>query len=150
MGTVCAVVIGDSGGKNVTIRANSRAHGDCGDFWDGNWIEAEVSIDMGASSSNFLATFRAEEFAAFFASTRALHNSLKGESVFETMEGQLSLKLVGDGRGHIRVVGESVDQVGIGNRLSFGFEIDQTYLKRILSDLGSLVEAFPIIGTQDT
>ena len=40
---------------------------------------------------------------------------MSGSAEFATMEGQLSLRLVGDGKGHIELRGELADQTGIGN-----------------------------------
>jgi len=40
----------------------------------------------------------------------------------------MRLNLEADGRGHIDLVGEVADESGSGNRLAFGFELDQTHL----------------------
>jgi hypothetical protein len=65
------------------------------------------------------------------------------------MEGQLALELIGDGRGHIRVEGISLDVVGVGNRLNFHFDIDQTYLARIVRSLEKSISMYPVVGSPD-
>jgi hypothetical protein len=52
--------------------------------------------------------------------------------------------LTGNGTGAIRVSGEAVDSAGAGNRLTFGFDIDQTSLPEINRSLEYLLAAFPV------
>ena len=51
------------------------------------------------------------------------------------MEGQLLLRLIGDGKGHIELTGEVADQPGIGNRLNFTLRCDQSLLGASIRDL---------------
>jgi hypothetical protein len=92
---------------------------------------------------------RAEEFAGFLTDITALSRTLEGAATFTTMEGQLSVTLSGDGKGHVHVQGTAVDEPGTGNRLEFGFDIDQTYLHGIASCLDSFVAAFPVVNPTD-
>lgn len=47
------------------------------------------------------------------------------------------------------VFGEAVDDLGVGNRLRFAFEIDQAYLPPICRALDQLLAAFPVVGEPD-
>jgi hypothetical protein len=58
----------------------------------------------------------------------------------------LAFELIGDGRGHIRVEGTSLDVVGVGNRLNFRFDIDQTYLAGIIRSLEKSIRTYPVVG----
>ena len=64
--------------------------------------------------------------------------------LFRSMEGQLHLRLTGDGKGHIELVGEVADQPGIGNRLHFTLHIDQSQLGASIHELERVTSQFPV------
>jgi hypothetical protein len=66
--------------------------------------------------------------------------------VFETLEGQLKLQLIGDRSGHIAVRGKARDKVGTGNQLEFEFQIDQSCLPELIRELKSIEKQFPAHG----
>jgi hypothetical protein len=140
------ILIGDAGAHHVLIRPISRSHPGLFDYWDGNWIDCEVEIAAGGFRGHFRAHMRSEEFAGFLTDVLVLERTLEGGATFTTMEGQLSVTLSGDGKGHVHVKGTSADEPGSGNRLEFGFDIDQTYLQQIARGLESFVGAFPVVN----
>jgi hypothetical protein len=142
-------LIGDEHGQHVLVRALSRNHPDLFDYADGNWVACEVEIVAGGFRGAFRADLRSDEFRAFLEEAEALTGALDGAASFSSMEGQLSLSLAGDGRGHIRVLGDACDTPGSDNRLHFGFDMDQTYLPQICRALEVLLAAFPVVGTAD-
>ena len=73
-----------------------------------------------------------------------LQPMLNGEAEFATLENQLHLFLKGDGKGHIELVGEVFDQPGIGNRLHFALNFDQSQLGASLRELEKVISGFPI------
>ena len=140
------ILIGDAGGQHVLIRPLGRSQPGLFDYWDANWIACEVQVAAGGFVGKFSADLRSEEFQSFLEEVEALSRSLEGTATFATMEGQITLSLTGDGQGHVRVQADALDVPGIGNRLHFGFEIDQTYLPQVCQELESLLVAFPVIG----
>ena len=60
------------------------------------------------------------------------------------MEGQLGLSFQGNGLGGIELQGDALDQAGIGNRLSFKLQLDQTQLAQSVSQLDELMSRYPI------
>jgi len=146
MSTRCDILVGDASGEHVKISLLSRNHPECDDYWDGNWIASEVELHAGAYRASFRSNFRAEEFAFLHQSVCQFSETLCGSARFDTMEDQLAFELIGDGRGHIRVEGTSLDVVGVGNRLSFHFEIDQTYLVGIVRSLEKSISTYPVVG----
>jgi hypothetical protein len=140
------ILIGDADGPHVLLRPVARSQPGLFDYWDANWIACEVQIAAGGFVGKFNADLRSEEFQAFLEEVDALGRSLEGTATFATMEGQITLSLTGDGQGHVRVHGDALDVAAIGNRLHFGFEIDQTYLPQVSRGLESLLIAFPVIG----
>jgi hypothetical protein len=149
MSTKCEILVGNAGGEHVQISLMSRSHPGYDDYWDGNWIASEVELRIGAYRASFRSDFRSEDFVSFHQSVCRLSETLRGSARFDTMEGQLALELIGDGRGHIRVEGISLDVVGVGNRLNFHFDIDQTYLARIVRSLEKSISMYPVVGSPD-
>ena len=143
------ILIGDPDGQRVLIQPQGRQHPGLFDYWDGNWIVCDIQLSAGGFRGGFQASLRSEEFQAFLAEVEVLGDTLEGTAAFSTIEGQLALTLAADGKGHVRVTGEAQDELGIGNRLHFEFEIDQTCLARMREGLAHLLKAFPVTGTPD-
>lgn len=149
MGASTEVLIGDSDAEHVLIRPLFRSQPGLFDDRDGNWIDCELQIVAGCFRGAFRADLRSEEFHTFLEEVEGLSRTRDATASFTTMEGQIVLSLTGDGKGHIRVTGEAIDAVSVGNRLQFVFDIDQTHLPPISEALGHLVAAFPITGAPD-
>jgi len=131
----------------LCIRVQGRSHlGFTADFWDGNWLRSEIEVRAGGFRCQTVADLRAEEFAPFHKQLLKLQKTLGGEATFETLERQLTIHVHGDGRGHMKFKCVLLDQAGIGNKLDFVLESDQTFLAPAISDLGVIVESFPVVG----
>jgi hypothetical protein len=140
------IIIG-SPTRGLTIAVQRRSHAGCTDYWDGNWLSTNISVFIGGFRGRVDADLRAEELVAFRDQLRAVYESLSGRAEFHTMEGWLGLQVLADKTGHLRVTGDLLDEPGIGNRLSFSLDLDQTYLPNVLSALDEITRAFPVIGT---
>lgn len=138
--------LGNSETEKVTVSVLNYECALTGDFYDDNWLSVRVDVSTGAFSGEFDAAFLTEDFVGFREQMVALYDSLMGEAIFATLEGQLSLRVTGDGRGGITVTGEALDQPGIGNRLAFAFALDQTSLVGTLRGLNEIISLFPIRG----
>jgi hypothetical protein len=115
-----------------------------GEYHDDNWLTVQVRICVGGFRGTVDGAFITEEFVAFLTQLRPLHQSLSGTAEFTTMEGQLHLRLTGDGKGHIELVGEVADQPGIGNRLHFTLHLDQSQLGASIHELERVTSEFPV------
>jgi hypothetical protein len=62
------------------------------------------------------------------------------------MEGWLKIDIEGDGKGHFHAACVALDQPGIGSKLAFGVDFDQTELPEILRGLDAICETFPVVG----
>lgn len=144
------ILIGDSGGQYVLVRPLARSQPGLFDSWDGNWIDCEVEIAAGGFRGGFRADLRSEEFQALLEGLEALQRALTGTATFTTMEGQLAFSLVGDAHGQVQVQGEGVDATAGGNRLQFGFELDQASLVEICRSLEYLLAAYPVAITPES
>jgi hypothetical protein len=141
------IFIGDANAQHVVLRPLSRTHPGLFDSSDGNWIDCEVHVAVGGFRGSFRAALRSEEFQTFLEEVEALNRTLEGTATFRTLEDQVAITLSGNGKGTVHVSGETIDSPGTGNRLQFGFEMDQTYLPEICRSLEYLLAAFPVIAT---
>jgi hypothetical protein len=118
-----------------------------GDDWDDNWLTVEISVQAGGFRGKVVAAIITSELQKFLSELRPLYEKLSGSVKFETMEGQLDLQLVGDGKGHIELHGELADQAGIGNRLHFSLQFDQSQLGVSIRELEKVTTQFPARGS---
>lgn len=114
--------------------------------YDNNWIITTVTVKGGRFSGQFDAEFLTIDFEIFKQELRPLYDNLKGSATFSGLEGQLELKIVGDGIGHFEVSVLACDQPGNGGELSFTMGFDQTSLMEFVHQLDSITKKFPIIG----
>ncbi len=115
-----------------------------GEYHDDNWLMVQVRVCVDRFRGTVDATFITEELVAFLTQLRPLYQSLSGTAEFTTMEEQLRLRLTGDGKGHIELVGEVADQPGIGNRLHFTLHFDQSQLGATIHELERVTSEFPV------
>jgi hypothetical protein len=131
-------------GVSVTIWKRSRPS--ASDYWDGNWLSTTVEFSIGRFAGSIQGDLRAEELAVFREQVEMLRRSLSGAAEFSTMEEWFGIKLVANGNGQIECIGFVMDQLGIGNRLTFRFSIDQSFLPPMLVSLDTICSKFPAIG----
>jgi len=140
------VTIRCDGGGFLKITLLGRSHAGANDFWDGNWIQAAVKILAGGFRGSVGGYLRAEELVQFLDQLSQLQKSLRGTAEFVTMEEWLSIRVTGDGLGHMECRCNIRDQPGIGNTLDCTLATDQTFTQTTISELAAAVEAFPVVG----
>ena len=82
-----------------------------------------------------------EEFHTFLEQVEGLSAAVDGTANLTTMEGQIPCRCRRRQR-QVRVAGEALDGAGVGNRLQFGFDIDQAMVPEVARSLGYLLAAF--------
>lgn len=110
---------------------------------DYGWLNAEVAVSVGAWSGRFGACLRTPDFPRFRQQLEHLLANPSATASFTTLEQQLELKFLGNLLGHIKVEGQAVDQAGVGNRLQFSLDIDQSYLPDLINELLAVERRFP-------
>jgi hypothetical protein len=130
--------------KRIEVEVLGYERAPVGEFWDDNWLRAEIQVAAGGFRGHATAEFITSELSKFLSELRPLFETLKGKAEFSTIEEQLKLQLVGDGKGHIALTGEIADQPGIGNRLLFAFEFDQSQLGASIHELEQVTSRFPV------
>jgi hypothetical protein len=139
-----AFSIGTTKTESILVTVNNYERGVTGEYYDDNWVNVKVSIAAGAFTGTFDAAFLTHDFVRFRAELQSLHEKLKGEAIFSTLEEQLFIKLTVDEVGRIAVEGMAMDHPGV--ELKFVFDLDQSYLPKIISDLDEIVTEFPVRG----
>src|SRR5262245_41114054 len=109
------VAIRGEGGEFLTISLSSRSHPEATDYWDGNWIIASVEVQAGGFRGSVGGHLRTEELATFYGHLARVQESLRGAAEFTTIEGWLSIRVDGDGRGHMKCTCVILYKPGVGN-----------------------------------
>jgi len=135
---------GQSEHERIEVAVLGYERAPVGEYHDDNWLKVEIRVGVGGFHGTVDAAILTDELAAFLRQLRPLFESLRGMAEFTTLEGQLHLRLAGDGKGHIELVGDVADQAGIGNRLHFTLDFDQSQLGASIRELETVVAAFPI------
>jgi len=138
------IVFGGSKHERLEITVTGYERSASGDYHDDNWLLVGISVAAGAFLGSFDATFQTSELSSLCSGLSTLYETLNGRVRFETLEDQLSLEFIGNGRGSIELRGEATDQPGIGNKLIFTVAFDQTQLHRSLHALKAALSAFPV------
>lgn len=124
----------------VLGRSSPASH----DYWDGNWLNVRALYEAGRSRVETEGTFvRVDDFAQFVAQVDDLYRTLHGEALLKPLEPNVTVRLVGDGRGHLDVTTE-ITPDHLLERHEFSDAIDQTYLPTLASAGRRLLERFPI------
>jgi hypothetical protein len=135
---------GQSEHERIEVDVLGYERAPVGEYHDDNWLNVQIRVGVGGFRGTADAAILTGEFAAFLGQLRPLFESLRGTAGFTTLEGQLHLRLAGDGKGHVELVGDVADQPGIGNRLHFTLEFDQSQLGASIRELETVVATFPI------
>ena len=135
--------VGDGGGQ-LRLDVLGYEREPVGEYFDDNWLSVAVEVKAGGFTGFFSASVLTGEIEAFHEEAAKLCDSLTGQAKFRTLEEQLSVDLLGDGRGHIRLTGRAADQPGIGNALAFSFALDQAQLQSSVQSLARLLKVFPV------
>lgn len=131
--------------EHIALNVSGREFPNSTDFWDANWLICTVEIAVGAFRGRVEGMIRTEEVEGFREQLLRLNDGLNGEAEFATMEEWLSLRLIGDGRGHIETICQLGDAPGSGNTLTCRLSMDQTFLPPLMQELSELLKAYPVL-----
>jgi hypothetical protein len=134
-------------GDFVRIKLIKLAFPDAELDWDRNWLDASVVIKAGGFSGQFNTQLMTVDFENFKQELISLYTKLDGTANFNTMEGNINIRMKGDGIGHIASECKLMDYPGTGNKLEFRIDFDQTYIPTLIRQLDNIVQIFPITGT---
>jgi hypothetical protein len=114
------------------------------DCWDGNWLDVTATYSRGSSTVVAAGSFvHLSEIAELFKQVEALSSTLSGTAMLPTMEPNLSVSLVGNGRGQISAtIDITPDHEAESHR--FHEELDQTFLAPIAIACRKILDRFPL------
>lgn len=133
-------------GNFVKINLLGLSHPNAELDWDKNWVKGFVEVKAGAFSGGFDADFMTTDFANFRSELEELYNKLTGTATFSTLEDQVNIKIVGDGIGHLIAECYVMDIAGLGSKLQFEVDFDQTYIPNVIRELEKIISRFPKTG----
>jgi hypothetical protein len=139
---------GESERERIDVKVMSYERPVSGEYHDDNWLTVVINIRVGGFSGRVGAAIVTDELVRFAERLHALYEQLAGSAEFRTLEGQLALTLSCDALGHITLLGDVLDQAGIGNRLSFRIALDQSFLQQSIRELDEVIRAFPVRNTR--
>lgn len=108
---------------------------------DDDWLVVQIEVNAGKFHGRTDASITLRELGRLISQVRPLYGTLSGVARLDTMEEQIALHLSGDGKGHIHLRGEVRDQPGLGNRLTFYLDFDQSQLANSIKELDAVLSA---------
>src|ERR1700732_4876837 len=60
-----SLIIGSTASQWLRVTLLRRAHPECADYWDGNWVDSSVDVSVGAFAGKYIACLRTDEFKTF-------------------------------------------------------------------------------------
>jgi hypothetical protein len=135
---------GHSEKERIEVKVHGYERKSSGEYYDDNWLSVDMHVSAGGFRGKASASFLTSELTKFLSELHPLYQTLKGAACFTTLEEQLSLRLIGDGKGHIELFGELADQPGLGNCLRFTLQFDQSQLSTSIHELEQVTSQFPV------
>jgi len=139
--------LGQSEYEHLSLDVLGYERSATGQYEDDNWLRVTITVHAGGFRGKANASIMTDELVRFAAQLPPLYETLTGAAEFNTLEGQLHFRLNGDGKGHIDLDGEIVDRAGLGNRLRFTLELEQSQLAASIRQLDAVITAFPVRST---
>lgn len=130
----------------LSISVFGRESPDDRDYWDGNWLIAQVEVQTDQFSGRVSGTIRAEELEQLYRELQVLIATLTGEIHYTTIEEWISFRLRASKLGSITLTGTLKDNFSNDNYLVFVIPLDQTYLSKPLKQLQQITAQFPVVG----
>jgi hypothetical protein len=118
-------------------------------LYDANWIPARIEITAGGFRGSDHASLLREDFPDFRDALFSLHSFASNEGQFRTIENQLRINIRGDRRGNFAADCVARDTTD-GNCLEFKLRFDQTDIPRMMTELDTIIEAYPVLGKPGT
>lgn len=127
----------------VKILVSRQLYPNSADIHDKNWLKALVEMQSGGFQGALNIDLWISDFTLFKNELEQLYQKLEGTAHFENIEDNIIIHLTGNGRGHINVSAILKDFDGRHeNSLEINFEIDQSFIPKLVADIQKLVSSF--------
>ncbi len=125
----------------VNIVGRENPHSD--DYWDANWLEANIKIDVVGFSAAYSSNLRVDELQSFYKTLTDLVDLHTNKAELTTIEQGLYFLCSANRRGQVVCLGRARHQ---HNQLNFEFETDIPTMHRWLSEIEAILKQYPLIG----
>jgi hypothetical protein len=133
---------GDIG--KLEIKILKRSNSETEDYWDANWLESEIRIDIPGFNTLYGTNLRVDDLQRFYEGLTDLQNSSIKEAEFTTMEEGLYLHCELLPNGNINCKGKANNDTG--NSLDFIFQTDLASLDVFVDELKAILQSYPLVG----
>lgn len=131
---------------NIVVDIKRRNYPDSDDYWDGNWLNANITVTVPGYHASFNSDLRAEEIRSFLNDLTHMNQSLNGHAKFHSMEEMIQFDGQINKVGQIEWKGRTTYPAGTGTTLSFNLFSDQSFLTDLICELEAVVNEFPMEG----
>ncbi|MET4559832.1 hypothetical protein ABIA69_000975 [Lysinibacillus parviboronicapiens] len=132
--------------ERVVMEVLSRKYPNSADYWDVNWIDSKINVEIPGYLVQFYADLRTDDVRDFVDELKLMSSSLQGKAILKNLESTIHFECKMNYSGQIMWSGETCYPAGYGAVLKFEFKSDQSYLKRLIKDLDDILTVFPVIG----
>jgi len=132
------------GGDIVRITVNGSIPKPKKAFTSHQWLEAEVTVKGCTFSGQFTAEFLPVNFHQFRQQLVSLLYHFENKATFEGEMGYLKLEFEAQDDEYIEIGIRACDVPGIGAELSFKMATDRPEIERLVTQLDSILERYPI------
>lgn len=130
----------------LEINVLRRKYPDTNNYWDINWLDANVRVSALGFEADYSTNLRTDELQSWYDALVPLKNSTGNEAKFSSMEEGLLLNCVIRRTGRFDCKGIAKDDTG--NSLEFLLSADNQVLYDVLNQLERLLKDYPVIGTR--
>ncbi len=133
-------------GENATLKIKilGRENPNTNDYWDGNWLKAEIYLELLGIKVAYATNIRVEEIQAFLEKLVSFYNNDIDKVEFTTMEEGIYLFLQNQKSGVILIKGVAV--IETSGKLEFQFSTDILSLEKFYKDLKGNMSQYPLVG----
>lgn len=133
-------VLGDSGKLEINILG--RNNPDSLDFWDGNWVNSEIKIDVPGFNAFYKTNLRLDDISRFYQALIKLKNGTSKEAEFTTLEESLYLHFLVEKTGSITCNGKAKNN--LGSTLNFILGTDLSTLDNFVREIDAALKSYPL------
>lgn len=130
----------------LQIWVHSRQFPASEDYWDANWLN--VTVHCGAQGAEVWtggAIIHLSEIVGWVEACEAMARTLSGKASLECIEPDLNIQMRASPLGHIAMTVE-ITPDHLTQQHKFEFEVDQSYLARLVRDCRKVLAEYPIKG----
>ena len=128
----------------LKIWINKRQFPDADDYWDGNWLYVTAFCDsFGSQVWTEGPIIHLSEIEHLLKGMENLYHTLQGEAELPCAEPNLSVKVsldrLGNGTLTVQITPDHMTE-----NHEYIFEVDQSYFPKVISELKTILEIYPI------